>query len=78
MIGIGLLGGGILLVFVAVWRDFAWRQPALLLCLAGPGLVAINAWVDFPFHNPAILVGSGVVIVLSLRWAGLSRSRAGS
>lgn len=73
LIGAFLWGSTLIVIGIAVWQNFVWRQPALLLLLAGPSLVAINAWTDFPMHNPAILVGICGVTALTLRWATLGQ-----
>ena len=73
LVGVFLLGSTLIVIVIAVWQNFVWRQPALLLLLAGPALVAINAWTDFPMHNPAILVGVCGVTALTLRWATLGQ-----
>lgn len=72
VIGATLFGSLVLFILGGVRKHFAYRQPALLLLLASPGLVALSAWVDFPTHNPAILVGGCAIVALSLRWAALS------
>lgn len=76
---LGLIGavffcGTVLLILGAARRNALWRQPFLLLLLAGPLFVAFSAWTDFPTHNPAILVGVCAITALTLRWATLARA----
>lgn len=54
-------------------RSAIFSQPALLVFVGAPTLVALAAFADFPFHNPAILLTAASVLAVTLRWAAMER-----
>jgi O-antigen ligase len=73
LIGLGLAASVVIGCFIAARKSGLTSHPGLLVMFGGPALVAATAAVDFPFHNPAVIFTCAAVIVLTLRWAQLSR-----